>query len=458
MIHLGKNIILNRLSAIDRIYFNGKIIKYLLSDTFRSFLNWIVPGLYAILIVPSIYFFIKDCYPILQHYETFTDNKDLNEGGLDNINIKVDIRLIAIVIPTVAINVYSFVKAVFTDPGDVGKLNFSKDSTLENIENIFPYDEIIFFDYDKNNEVESRDQIQHQRGSCYTCHTKKFARSKHCSACGKCILLMDHHCIWLNNCVGYYNYRYFISFLLTLQVIFVYGGYMLWSILSYAVNDYKTVAKQISLSGSAKGSFKDAENYSQVLLDYFIKLNELIKTRQDELNQGNRSIFSMFSSTFFTFIRYLKTTWFVMTNSSFVNEVSGILLFFCLFLSPLILLFIVEHFRYIYLGVSTNETLKWEYIKDLLGFHVLFKLEPVQRKGSHQISNDTDKKAVYLIAQRTESDPYRFARLRDIDEIIKIDTFINNKLLAVKSWEDLHNIYDDGFFNNFKNRIFPKKL
>lgn len=458
MIHLGKNIILKHLTAIDRNYFNGRIIKCLLSDTFKSILNWIVPGLYGILIVPSIYFFIKDCYPVLQHYEIFKVNKNLNDGDSDNINITVDLRLIAIVIPTVAINVYSFVKAVFTDPGDVGELNLSKDSTVENIEKVFPYDEIIFFDYDKNNGVESRAPLENQRGTCYTCHTKKFARSKHCSTCGKCILLMDHHCIWLNNCVGYYNYRYFISFLITLQVIFVYGGYMLWSILSYALNDYKSVASQISLTGSAKGSFKDTSNYSQVLLDYFIRLNEILKKEQDDLNQGNKSIFSMFSGLFFSFIRYLKTTWFVITNSSFVNEISGILLFFCIFLSPLILVFIVEHFRYVYLGVSTNETLKWEYIKDLLGFHVLFKLEPVQRKGFPHRSNDSDKNTVYLIAQRTESDPYRFARLRDIDEIIKVETFINNKLVSVNSWEDLQNIYDDGFFNNFKNRFFPKKL
>ncbi|XP_057313532.1 palmitoyltransferase ZDHHC15B-like isoform X1 [Hydractinia symbiolongicarpus] len=48
---------------------------------------------------------------------------------------------------------------------------------------------------------------------CEPCYLIKPDRSHHCSMCQRCVLKMDHHCPWINNCVGWGNYKYFILFL-----------------------------------------------------------------------------------------------------------------------------------------------------------------------------------------------------------------------------------------------------
>jgi palmitoyltransferase len=48
---------------------------------------------------------------------------------------------------------------------------------------------------------------------CEKCECIKPPRAHHCRIVDSCILDMDHYCPWMNNCVGHYNYRYFLLFL-----------------------------------------------------------------------------------------------------------------------------------------------------------------------------------------------------------------------------------------------------
>ena len=57
------------------------------------------------------------------------------------------------------------------------------------------------------------DYILYEPLKCKTCLFVKIPRSKHCSCCNRCIAKQDHHCIWLDNCIGYKNYYKFITFL-----------------------------------------------------------------------------------------------------------------------------------------------------------------------------------------------------------------------------------------------------
>lgn len=100
------------------------------------------------------------------------------------------------------INLIFFFASSWFDPGVITKKNVKK--------------HMKHFSYD--------DQMYPKKDDCVTCETPKPARSKHCSVCDRCVARFDHHCSWVNNCIGYQNYKFFILFLVSLVLMTLTGA------------------------------------------------------------------------------------------------------------------------------------------------------------------------------------------------------------------------------------------
>jgi len=97
-----------------------------------------------------------------------------------------------------AMMVLCYLRAMFTSPG-----------TVPTGDKHWEYNEVMSFIPSFLVETKKTGDRRH----CKWCGKYKPDRCHHCRVCKTCVLKMDHHCPWIYNCVGHFNYKFFFLLL-----------------------------------------------------------------------------------------------------------------------------------------------------------------------------------------------------------------------------------------------------
>ncbi|KAK9473391.1 DHHC palmitoyltransferase-domain-containing protein [Dipodascopsis tothii] len=341
--------------SLDRRLTGGRLstgmvsgAKHLVNDK-----NWAIVGFYLVLFVPALSTFFYRAWPLIT-------------GPLDTL-----------MVPLVAfMPLVSLYLAVVTDPGYVTPSN------VERLTEIFRYDDIIFYS---------------DQEDCYTCLQRKPARSKHCKVCKRCVAKMDHHCAWINNCVGYYNYRWFLLFVINNLAVMVYGSWLLGSIL------YADYVDEFFPDGAARPRWflVDRRKWAKII----------------HAKPYSSSVTSLFMIAFMV--------------------------------APLLIAFLAQHIVFLYQGVTTNESEKWnevEYVvaNSAMGVYEYPEPAPASPELRQRRSTPRSSRRVYIHHYR-DGDTNRPVP----EGMVEVE--------RVRSLEHITNIYDRGsFMANLREVIWPQ--
>lgn len=278
--------------------------------------------------------------------------------------------------------------------------------------------------------------LYHPHQNCRTCRRPKPARSKHCPICKSCIERQDHHCVWINNCVGLHNYHYFIALLVAISTLLCYGVITGWNILD-AILQETYVPRRLTLGSLTSKRWSTNISWT----DYF-----------------NRYAICIAMNARIGTVTLLAT----MTY-------------------PLALGFFVYHIYLVWAGMTTNETAKWSDMREDIYDDLMWKanIDEVQRDypgplderivyDPHHYRDKASmsgkppswaagKKAKWwVIRTRGGRHPTRWQALAeqfDNHGKQKYEEVIDDRWTKVRSLKEVDNTYDLGISGNIKDGL-----
>ncbi|RMZ52914.1 hypothetical protein APUTEX25_001033 [Auxenochlorella protothecoides] len=112
---------------------------------------------------------------------------------------------------------------------------------------------------------------------CKKCAAWKPPRAHHCRMTQRCVLKMDHWCVWVLNCVGLFNYKFFVLFLGYTDVACWISVILL---LGPTLRQFRGTAGPLSTLLLAFTAFVFAAAFSLALLAFLIMHLRLIARNQ----------------------------------------------------------------------------------------------------------------------------------------------------------------------------------